>query len=162
MTVDDPDAGDVESRWRPLEEHSPQTVAEAGLQLDPVPTRRWRALAIAAVAVAVTAGLAVALRSDGDSSSILDVDLGSCVAPVVTDVDAPVDDVDCAAGTARLVARETHPGGAEDLHPGDGELELFGQGACQGLVDADVLVVAVPSPTSWAAGERRIACLERL
>lgn len=160
----DEHGGDVEAgdRWRPLEEHTPQTVAEAGLELDPVPTQRWRLLLLAAVVIGVAVASVVALRPDGESSSVLDVDLGACVTPVVTDVDAPVDEAPCEAGAARLIARVEHPAAEDELHPGDGALELFGQGACQGRVDALALVIAVPSPTSWAAGERAVACLERL
>ena len=160
---DDPVAGGAPDRWRALEEHTPQTVAEAGLELDPAPVRRMRAVVMALAAAAVVAGIVVVISlAGGGDDSILAVDLASCVTPIVTDVDAPVVEVACEPGAARLVARETHPAAAGDVHPGDGALELFGQGACQGRVAPDRLVVAVPSPTSWASGERAVACLERL
>jgi hypothetical protein len=153
---------DTSDRWHPLEAHTPQTVSEAGLELPPSPTGRWRIVALVVLAVVALAVLFVALQSDGDRASVLDVDLGACVTRAVTDVDAPVEEVACDAGAVRVVVRETHPAGLDELHPGDGALALFGQGACQGRVDPDRLVVAVPSPTSWAAGERAVACLEQL
>lgn len=148
--------------WHPLEEHTPQSVSEAGLDLDPILTNRWRLLVLVALLIAAIGALVLVLRDDRRERSVLAVDLGACVTPVVTDVDAPVDEVVCGPGAARLVGRETHPGGPEELHPGDGVLDLFGQGVCQGLAERARLVVAVPSPTSWAAGERAVACLERL
>ncbi|HEY9556360.1 MAG TPA: hypothetical protein VIR58_06480 [Acidimicrobiales bacterium] len=148
--------------WLPLDEHTPRTAAEAGIELAPKSRRRWVLVGASAVAVLVAAAVFVAWRSGSGTDSVLEVDLGECVSPVVTDVDAPVDVVDCEPGSARVVQRERHPGTAVDLHPGDGALELYGQGVCQGRVEASALVVAVPSPTSWSAGERSIACLERL
>ena len=163
MADDDTVAGGAPDRWHALEEHTPQTVAEAGLELDPAPVRRKRAVAIAIVIATVVAGIVVLMARVGSSDdSILAIDLASCVTPIVTAVDAPVIEVACEPGAARLVARETHPAARGDLHPGDGALELFGQGACQGRVEPGRLVVAVPSPTSWASGERAVACLERL
>jgi len=159
------DAGGGEERrvaWLPLEEHTPRSVEEAGLDLPPPRSRWWRVGAIAALVVVVAVAGGLLLRRSPASTSVLDLDAGSCYSPVITDVGEPIDGSPCEPGAARLVTRQRHPAGADEVHPGDGALELFGQGACQGRVDDAALVVAVPSPAAWAAGQRVIACSERL
>lgn len=146
-----------------LAEHTPRTAAEAGLAAEEVPPLPyWRSLLAAAVTVFLVGVLSAVGRWGADDASIVDLDVGVCFEPVIVDLHAPVEKADCEAGAARLLARERHPAGRDDLHPGDGALELFGQGVCQGMVDRDQLVVVVPSPAAWAAGERVVACTERL
>ena len=147
----------------PLAEHQPMTPAEAGLDLPPPPDRhRWRrGLIGGAIAAAVLVPLL--LIYGGDSSTpLLELGLGECFTPVVNDLSTSVDKTDCEPGAVRLVERATSSAGADEPYPGEGALELFGQGACQSKVDADALVVAVPGPSDWADGERTVACTERL
>jgi hypothetical protein len=146
-----------------LAEHTPRTAAEAGLVFGEVPPLPyWRSLLVASVTLAVVGIVSAVAQWGDDDASIVDLDVGACFEPITDDLEVPVETVDCGPGTARLLARERHPAERDELHPGDGALELFGQGACQGLVDAEQLVVVVPSPAAWAAGERIVACTQRL
>lgn len=145
----------------PLEEHTPRTVAEAGLELDPPPRRR-RPLIAAATVLLLLAVAALIVLSRGDTGSeLIDLDPGTCYEPVVSDVSEPVDATDCGPGTAKVVRKVRSPAAVDAPHPGDGALTLLGQGACQGDVDASRLAVAVPSPVAWADGERTVVCSER-
>jgi hypothetical protein len=145
----------------PLEEHTPRTVAEAGLDLDP-PGPGRRRLALAVVGVLLVAVAAFVLLTGGDPApSLVDLAPGTCFEPVVTDVAEAVDEVDCGPGTAQVVRKVRSPGAVDAPHPGDGALTLLAQGACQAEVDADRLVVAIPSPVAWADGDRTLVCTER-
>ena len=86
----------------PLPEHQPMTVAEAGLDLPAVPDRtRWKRGAIAGlIAAAVLIPLLLVYGRDS-STPLLELDVGDCFTPVVTDLSTSVDTADCEPGAVR-------------------------------------------------------------
>jgi hypothetical protein len=168
-----PERLDLPTGARPLEEHTPPTVAELGLELDlpPPDTRRRRMLLIVAALVVLLAGAWWLLSDGGEEVAVTSLAPGDCFSPAREVLLAEVERDECDGGhDAELVAVLQHPDEAGEF-PGPEALALYGEAACRPAAeqragrpldeladDGIALRIAAPDGDEWAAGERRLAC----
>jgi hypothetical protein len=122
-----------------------------------------------AVASTVASAEASASATAGDMVSVFDLETGDCFDSAAERTVEEVERIDCAAPhTYEVFAVVEHPGGADDLYPGDEAIASFAGVQCRAEfetfigLDYDSSELSIfylhPSAETWATGDREVLC----
>lgn len=121
---------------------------------------------------ATTPASASAPATDGEETSVFDLEVGDCFSEV-GDAAESVVVTDCAdSHLYEVFALLDHPGGDSEAYPGSEEIGDFGDTECREPFTAYVghdyetsvywITTLTPSEETWAEGDREIVCTLRL
>ena len=126
-----------------------------------------------AASASVTTAPSASAASDGEETSVFDLEVGDCFGAATAEQVDSVVVVDCEqTHVYEVFALVDHEAGDDDAYPGDDEIGQYADDVCRGpfpdYVGHDYetsvywITTVTPSAETWADGDREIVCTLKL